>query len=239
MGYAKLPLDLKESLKREKSRSVRKHQSTVGNQCVQLIESFSRRDVERYEHLYQRWGCGPGGINLLFEKIQQRGITSGPIYELAKLRTQDRYLHQKTLQMLRYRWTNYQNLAQQRINEDIEKFWERMAKRIINRGREAPRFASRYWKGKNGLKNLIQHLKDLWHKQNGRCAESGLEMILKIGPEYEDKCSPDRIDSSRGYDPDNVRLVCFWVNNMKMDTPQNLFEQRIKILYESISQRIS
>lgn len=239
MGYRSLEPALKQALKRDQSRSVRQHSSKLGEQYSQLINSFKKRDVEHYEQLYQRWGKGQGGIKLLFDKIQQAGLQSGPIYELAKIRTQDRYLHQKLLGMIRYRWTNYHELSQQRINDDVEKFWLRMAKRIINRGREADRFRSRAWKGKTGLMKLIDHLKGLWDLQKGLCAESGLPMQLQIGADYDDKCSPDRIDSSRGYDPDNIRLVCFWVNNMKMDTPQDLFEKRIKILYGSIAARIS
>lgn len=239
MGYARLDAGLKESLKRDQPRPVRAYNKGLTVTHAHLISLFTRRQWERYEHLYLRWGKGPGGIQLLFKRIQERGITSGPIYELAKLRTQDRSVHQKVLGMIRYRWTNYHELSQQKINDDEEQYWERMAKRIINRGKEYAKYRSRAWQGKQALPRLIQHLKTLWQEQNGLCAESHLPMQLKIGADIDDKCSPDRIDSTRPYDPDNIRLVCYWVNIMKMDTPQDLFETRIRMLYEAISARIS
>lgn len=234
MGYAKLSRDTRESLKRKASRSVRPYRGGIVDQHLELIESFCQRDVERYEHLYRRWAHGRN-VDFFLEKVQQRGISSGPIYELAKIRCQDRYVHQKILAMLRYRWTSYKEMADDRINKDNEKFWLRMAKAIINRGKANDKYASKYWQGNNGIAELIKHLKNLWHQQSGLCAESGLEMVLEL--KHENKCSPDRIDSSKGYDPKNIRLVCVWVNTMKLDTPQHIFEQRIKLLYESTLQK--
>ena len=97
MGYARLDAGLKESLKRDQPRPVRAYNKGLTVTHAHLISLFTRRQWERYEHLYLRWGKGPGGIQLLFKRIQERGITSGPIYELAKLRTQDRSVHQKGL----------------------------------------------------------------------------------------------------------------------------------------------
>lgn len=62
----------------------------------------------------------------------------------------------------------------------------------------------------------IEQLKELWEKQNGICAITGLKMILprttaetNVGP----KCaSIDRIDNSRGYSIDNIQLVCYSAN---------------------------
>ena len=55
-------------------------------------------------------------------------------------------------------------------------------------------------------------LERLWKKQGGRCALTGREMATGPGPQ---SVSVDRIDSSRGYIPENIQLVCHAVNVMK------------------------
>ena len=69
-------------------------------------------------------------------------------------------------------------------------------------------------KYKNNL--TIEELKLMWDKQCGKCAITGLQMILpettastNVGP----KCvSIDRIDNTKGYDLNNVQLVCYSAN---------------------------
>lgn len=66
----------------------------------------------------------------------------------------------------------------------------------------------------------IDFLHSLYLKQNGKCAISGetLTYITENG-----KCptniSIDRIDSSVGYEKENIQLVCAVVNTMKMHYP--------------------
>jgi hypothetical protein len=54
---------------------------------------------------------------------------------------------------------------------------------------------------------------DLWHKQSGLCAITGVGMVHK----HHDlrTISIDRIDSDKGYAPGNVQLVCQAVNHAK------------------------
>ena len=62
----------------------------------------------------------------------------------------------------------------------------------------------------------MHDIKSLWEKQNGKCAITGVKMILppttahfNIGP----KCaSIDRINNDDCYTPDNIQLVCYSVN---------------------------
>lgn len=61
----------------------------------------------------------------------------------------------------------------------------------------------------------VEYLKDLWEKQDGECALTGLKLKLhKNGSEWsKDKHNPwksslDRIDTSKGYLKGNVRFVC-------------------------------
>lgn len=48
------------------------------------------------------------------------------------------------------------------------------------------------------------------HKQDARCAITGLEMTHKFGE--LDAASIDRVDSTKGYVPENVQLVCKAIN---------------------------
>ncbi len=60
------------------------------------------------------------------------------------------------------------------------------------------------------FKISIDFVVELWHKQGGKCAITGMDMIHR--PNELCGASVDRIDNSRGYLPDNVHLVCRWVN---------------------------
>lgn len=61
----------------------------------------------------------------------------------------------------------------------------------------------------------------LLEKQNGLCALSGVPLDTKINNPYT--MSIDRIDPSKGYTPDNIQLLCWAVNKMKMDFSQEDF----------------
>jgi hypothetical protein len=71
------------------------------------------------------------------------------------------------------------------------------------------------FKGRKGILHYDDVL-NLYHKQNGLCALSNEKMtfIQKKG-KISTNMSIDRIDSSKGYDITNIRLVCYIVNVMK------------------------
>jgi hypothetical protein len=60
-----------------------------------------------------------------------------------------------------------------------------------------------------------QDLLDLWESQQGRCALTNMPMDHVFNSLKT--VSVDRIDSSEGYVPNNVQLVCKWVNLAKQD----------------------
>ena len=71
----------------------------------------------------------------------------------------------------------------------------------------------------NGLEHSIdfEFVVSLWERQNGNCALTGIPMTLSRNPPGEKFFQPwnpslDKVDSSGGYTPDNVRLVCVMVN---------------------------
>lgn len=71
----------------------------------------------------------------------------------------------------------------------------------------------------------LEHLVELYHKQNGLCYISNVEMSL-------DKHSPktmslDRIDSLKGYVIGNVALCTDFINNAKSNYPIDEFKNLI------------
>ena len=62
---------------------------------------------------------------------------------------------------------------------------------------------------------FVNHCQELYVAQNGMCALSGVEMIYGWYVRHPCQISIDRIDHSRGYEIGNVRLVTWFVNNMR------------------------
>lgn len=61
-----------------------------------------------------------------------------------------------------------------------------------------------------------EFLCEMWDRQDGRCAVTGVPMTHIKGIGYvATNVSVDRIHNDRGYERDNVRLVCRVVNFMK------------------------
>lgn len=63
----------------------------------------------------------------------------------------------------------------------------------------------------------VDELMEVYEAQAGLCALSGVEMtrLLGTGDRVNTNMSLDRIDSSKGYVPGNVQIVCALVNIMK------------------------
>lgn len=63
-----------------------------------------------------------------------------------------------------------------------------------------------------------EYLRELWIKQNGKCALSGVDMTtLVFCGRTNTNISVDRINPNLGYIKGNVQLVCMAVNQMKSD----------------------
>ncbi len=70
----------------------------------------------------------------------------------------------------------------------------------------------------------IEQAANLFKEQQGKCALTGLEIVLRPQREREaTTASLDRIDSSKGYRIGNIQWVHKWVNLMKWDFTQNEF----------------
>ncbi len=61
----------------------------------------------------------------------------------------------------------------------------------------------------------VKELVSMFNDQAGRCALSDVKMTWGLGAYFPTSISIDRIDSSKGYTKDNVRLLCYAVNAFK------------------------
>lgn len=63
-----------------------------------------------------------------------------------------------------------------------------------------------------------EYIQDLWKKQNGKCAISGIDMTFEFNKgRTATNVSIDQINPKQGYTIGNVQLVCMAVNQMKSD----------------------
>jgi len=79
----------------------------------------------------------------------------------------------------------------------------------------------------------LGYLMDLYDRQKGFCALSGIFMTYEAGAgRVNTNISIDRIDSNVGYIRGNVQLVCDVVNRMKQDLPLSVFLSLCKTIWE-------
>ena len=85
-------------------------------------------------------------------------------------------------------------------------------------------FLQRIWYGAKrrsvNNENVISYeeVYDLWVEQNGICQLTGVDMTTIAGKgRIPTNVSIDRIDNDKGYEKDNVHLVCLWANTAKND----------------------
>ena len=78
----------------------------------------------------------------------------------------------------------------------------------------------------------LDDLVELWEKQEGRCAISGVFLTHhKDGSgAKEHNVSIDRIAGTRGYIPQNVQLVCYRANMLKGALPEDMFYWWVKTI---------
>jgi hypothetical protein len=77
----------------------------------------------------------------------------------------------------------------------------------------------------------LDYLANLWFKQQGRCALTGVLLDYESGSSNNKnpyRTSIDRIDNSKGYVRGNVRLLTHWANNAKSTWGDDIFETFVK-----------
>jgi len=71
-------------------------------------------------------------------------------------------------------------------------------------------------------------LEEIWSRQGGRCAISGIELIINKGRKSDKHlrlASLDRIDSTKGYLKGNVRFIAVPLNYAKNDYDNDEFSE--------------
>lgn len=236
LGSKKLSQSVKKSLQRNKKREVRPRvaQGTILEKYQSLVDSFTKEDYLAYEKLHHQWGT-PGRKRQVMLDVAVKNNIQGPVRELTEIRVNDLLAHQKILQVLRYHWLNREEHYKDQVNNDPNRYWEVSARVLLRSKKERGIHISKTWEGEDNVEELTSFLKKLYNKQNGKCAITGipLELQFGVGRPLPNKCSLDRIDSSRGYNHRNVWMVCWWVNQMKMDMTMAEFKERAKILSTS------
>jgi len=233
MGHKYLSSRTHKQLSREVPRSIREygHGILTEQKYLDLVNSFTKQEFDLYEEYLRRWGTPGRHRQVLLDIVTAKQLPE-TIKALAKIRADDLYLHQKIKQCLRDRWTNISDYHKNRINADTDKIWNKIAHRVIGKFSNK-RYYSQAWSTKQGKSQLVAFLKELYQKQNGLCAITKQPMTLSIGDGDLDKCSVDRINSDRGYDPDNIQLTTVWVNHMKFNYSMKEFLQRVAIIHQA------
>lgn len=130
--------------------------------------------------------------------------------------------------MREWKEKNKERIKAYRSQPEVRKARQENVRRAVQRSPEA--FLRTLWhhirkyskqKRKNLKKAVLvvtityQDLLDLWQSQNGLCALTHTQMDHVFNSLKT--VSVDRINSSKGYIPGNVQLVCKWVNLAKQD----------------------
>ena len=83
----------------------------------------------------------------------------------------------------------------------------------------------------------VEYLNELWIKQGGKCALSGIEMTFELqNGRTPTNVSIDKIDRTKGYIIGNIQLVCMACNQMKSDLSEKEmyhFCKKVVEYYES------
>lgn len=78
----------------------------------------------------------------------------------------------------------------------------------------------------------VEDILKLKEKQNNKCVYSGIELAWERN--NNNKASIDRIDSTKGYTPDNIQLVTKVVNQAKNNLTHNEFITLIHMIYQNL-----
>ena len=231
-----MPGKVRNSLRRKKSIVTRQYTLEGSTTAIHktLIESFTKIDFETYEYYYHKWG-NPGHKRPKLVAVMEAQQVSGPPLELARLRLINAYDHQKVWQSIRYRWTDLYSYHRHQTNLNQDAVWKKLARGVFSRMQEFPRMHSSEWGDTRGkiIESLVAFFKQKFESQNKLCAISNVPLEIAIGVDVENKCSIDRIDSSKPYTKNNIQLVAYWANVMKLDTPLNQFLERVALIHKA------
>jgi hypothetical protein len=214
--------DYTDLIKDEK-KSLRKYK----HEHTEFIDSITLEDFLDLEEWMKYFGNGgrPTKENAMLAEADIKNYNEN-LQKIMWLRFTDRFQFRKFYQMIRYRYTDLQeHIVELNWNEDTK--WRNLANGII--ARSSKHTVYQEWIDNRLL--VIEFLKQLYQEQDGKCAISNLPM--NFDRKNESSVSVDRIDSTIGYQPDNIHLTCWWVNRMKFDWDLEDFRSKVKLLSDS------
>jgi transcription initiation factor TFIIIB Brf1 subunit/transcription initiation factor TFIIB len=115
---------------------------------------------------------------------------------------------------------------QKRISSSYESYLRNLYSKSKNSNKRDPRAVGRDWH------ITYEDLVAKWEAQGGRCALSGVYLTHHVdGSGVKDhNASIDRISQEVGYTPSNTQLVCYRINIMKHNLPEDMFFWWIKTI---------
>lgn len=98
-------------------------------------------------------------------------------------------------------------------------------------------------RGNAGRRNMeftidIDFVMAQWDKQEGKCFYTGVKMAYTSAKKIPWQASIDRMDSSKGYTPENSILCCQSVNYMKNDYDFDVFLKFLEDVKEGFNSKI-
>lgn len=91
----------------------------------------------------------------------------------------------------------------------------------------------------NRFRNLVEfeaYISELLDEQEGLCAITGIPLQYDgLASDPELKCSLDRIDSTGHYEPNNLQVVCCFVNRWKNDDIDANFRRLVTLVQEHVA----
>jgi hypothetical protein len=118
------------------------------------------------------------------------------------------------------------------INPELYKVAKKLATRKIYDGKRT--IAKKNKTSKVKLKHTIDKdfILQLLRQSGCKCLYCGQSFVFES--RHPMNFSIDRIDSSKGYTPENVQVIASWVNKAKSDLDEKQFFEYIKNVYNQI-----
>ena len=86
---------------------------------------------------------------------------------------------------------------------------------------------------RSGTENpvTVNEMMEMWRRQEGKCALSGISMVWNNGVAVWNSISIDQTNPKAGYTLDNVRLVCHCINSFRYNMTDGEFDEVIRKLF--------
>jgi hypothetical protein len=226
---APFPKTLIKSLTNKAPRKTKAYTSEINTQYGSLINAIQPADYQIYMNYYNAYGTPGRKRQFMLNKMVQDGINGIPL-QLATIRVNDLYEHQRIMQMLKLRWTRLYDYTTDRDNISTEKFWDAVSVKVYNLNTEGKAFLYPAWDPLISRIALAEYLTHLYDTQKGKCKLTNQQLMPLKGASENEKCAIVLIDSNLGYVPNNIILVAEWVKDLLGDYTLDQFKQKLLLL---------